>query len=256
MCTVTIIRPARDPSDVREGRGRVLARIACSRDESPLRAKAAPPSIRQFDDCTVVFPIDDASGGTWVAANDAGLAFLLLNWNDGRRTLPRAARSRGEIIPRLLDCVTLAEARHRIAELDAAAIAPCRVVMTDGRRACSARIAARTHASPIRRLHRPAFWTSSGLGDAVVRAPRAALFRSLCIGREVPPAQQDLFHRHRWPERPDLSVCMKRPGAETVSYTTIELRTDGVEMRYFDLLSDRIATPVVRTLPLRRRVKR
>jgi len=256
MCTVTIIRPARDPADASEGGGRVLARIACNRDESPLRAKAAPPLVRHFDDCAAILPIDTASGGTWIAANDAGLAFLLLNRNDGRRALPRRAHSRGGIIPRLLGCTSLDEARRRIAALDAAAFVPCRVVMTDGRRACSARIDGRTHAGPIRRLHRPAFWTSSGLGDAVVRAPRAALFRSLCIGREVLPAQQDLFHRHRWPERPDLSVCMKRPGAETVSYTTIELRTDGVVMRYFDLLSGLSAKPVTRTLPLRRRVMR
>jgi len=51
--------------------------------------------------------------------------------------------------------------------------------------------------------------TSSGLGDAVVDAPRRQLFERLVLRHERPwPLAQDRFHAHRWPSRPDISVHM------------------------------------------------
>ena len=45
-------------------------------------------------------------------------------------------------------------------------------------------------------------------------------------------AQQDAYHRHFWPDRRHLSVCMRRPDARTVSYTLVEHDGDAVRMLY------------------------
>jgi hypothetical protein len=43
---------------------------------------------------------------------------------------------------------------------------------------------------------------------------------------------QDAFHRHRWPDQAHLSVCMSRSDARTVSYTTVEITSGHIAMRY------------------------
>lgn len=79
----------------------------------------------------------------------------------------------------------------------------------------------------------PACFASSGLGDQLVQI-RLPLFDEL-----VRPAAlrndghrdaagvarlQDVFHRHTWPDRPELSVLMARADARTVSITTVDVR--------------------------------
>ncbi|MFN0137616.1 MAG: NRDE family protein, partial [Phycisphaerae bacterium] len=52
---------------------------------------------------------------------------------------------------------------------------------------------------------RPFFYTSSGLGDSLVDAPRRELFeRSFSPPLSSPTATQDAFHRHSWPDRRHL----------------------------------------------------
>ncbi|MFT3785504.1 MAG: hypothetical protein QM770_04990 [Tepidisphaeraceae bacterium] len=75
----------------------------------------------------------------------------------------------------------------------------------------------------------PAMWTSSSLGDALVDLPRRALFESMVIGS---PCSQDAFHDHTWAEAADVSVCMRRDDAQTVSRTVIERDSHCVTLRY------------------------
>jgi hypothetical protein len=70
---------------------------------------------------------------------------------------------------------------------------------------------------------------SSGLGDPLVK-PRLALFEEIlraegAEGGDAPGAiqAQDRFHRHSWPDRPEISVLMRRPDARTVSITTVDV---------------------------------
>jgi hypothetical protein len=85
-----------------------------------------------------------------------------------------------------------------------------------------------------RALEGPLMFTSSGLGDHLVEPPRRELFeRSFedLDGADVATVQ-DAFHRHRWPDRPELSVCTSRHDAQTVSHTVVELLPDDVRMTY------------------------
>ncbi len=46
------------------------------------------------------------------------------------------------------------------------------------------------------------------------------------------PERQDALHRHRWPDRAHLSICMSRPEARTVSITCVEIDADQVRLHY------------------------
>jgi hypothetical protein len=89
-------------------------------------------------------------------------------------------------------------------------------------------------------------FTSSGLGDALVEAPRRALFDEWFVGVKLENQleRQDAFHRHQWPDRPELSVCMSRIDARTVSYTVVDLEADRATMTYYPDAPDRPVAPV------------
>lgn len=170
--------------------------------------------------------MDPEAGGTWLAAASSGMVMALLNLNpDDPADPPAPGRvSRGLIIPSLIAAPTLALARAALHRIDLRLYAPFRLV--------AANIHERTITQTAwdgRSLHQhdlplaPACFASSGLGDDRV-AQRLDLFQSLVVAPGPTPKRQDDFHRHQWPERPEISVLMARPGARTVSITTAELR--------------------------------
>jgi hypothetical protein len=236
MCTVTII-------PLTGG-----FRLACNRDEAVTRPASLAPSLRRCGGRQAVYPEDPVSGGTWVAANDAGLAMVLLNLNErtaaggthgaggasrnGPFPQPGAGRqppaSRGRIIPSLLECSSVEEARARtLARIDPGRHEPFRLVIADDRfiaTVVSNGRQLRSSTGPLGR--RPWMFTSSGLGDQTVLGPRTRLFEALMLASSDPVRAQDAFHSHSWADRPHISVVMRRPGARTVSCTVIERRGD------------------------------
>lgn len=202
-------------------------RLAFNRDESRGRPAGLAPSRMCVGPRAVVSPIDPQAGGTWIGVNDTGLAAALLNVYAGVRTAPGAASeafaSRGEIVPHLLANDTLAAAADAARAIDPRRYPPFRVflcrggstldVVSDG--------AAVRGGEPMA-LEAPVMRTSSGLGDARVNAPRRDLFEAL-LSRHDPIEAQALFHRHAWPARPEVSVCMRRPEAATVSHSLLEV---------------------------------
>ena len=81
-----------------------------------------------------VLPTDPLSGGTWLAVNDAGLALAVLNVNlpDRDRSAPKPPRSRGEVIPALLDCESPSPALGACERLNYREFAPFRLVLIGG----------------------------------------------------------------------------------------------------------------------------
>ncbi len=220
MCTVTVL-PL--------GAG---FRLACNRDEQRSRPAALPPREANFGPRRALLPLDPSSGGTWVAANDAGLAAALLNVNRGPLPGRPPRRSRGTVLAELLGSGAAGEALGRALRLPLAEFAPFRLVLVQGR-ALAELTWDGACARPLERaLDRPELFTSSGLGDRVVEGPRRALFEAALLPNPTPAAQDD-YHRHRWPGRPEWSVCMSRPDAVTVSLTVVTARPHSVELAYF-----------------------
>jgi uncharacterized protein with NRDE domain len=240
MCTLTVI-PRPDGG----------ARAAFNRDESPARAAGLPPVVRRFGDRTAALPTDPASGGTWLAVNDAGLALAVLNVNLIGAAPRAAARSRGCVIPSLLNAGSPAEALGSAERLDYRQFAPFRLVLIGHGVVADVWWDGREPMVTSRLLGAPLLFTSSGLGDALVDGPRRALFASLFADDLSGwAAAQHAFHRHRWPGREHLSVNMARDSARTVSHAVIDIGPDEATFAYHPDAPDQSATPTFVRLPL------
>jgi len=226
MCTVTIVpKPGLKHA----------FRMACNRDESHGRAPANPPLNTQTDGVRSVMPIDPVSGGTWIGVNEYGLALTLLNYNLPQ---PPNARdlSRGKVIPALLHARSIHQVIQGMAGLERDRMMPFRLVACDGESVMLWR-----STEPVERVvvdpwdGEPVMFTSSGLGDHLVQAPRRDLFEDWFtdIASSSYADEQLAFHRHRWPDRQHLSVNMHREDARTVSYTVVDVEPAQVAMRYY-----------------------
>ena len=209
----------------------LILRVACNRDERVTRTAGLPPVLGSAGSRTTVMPIDPESGGTWIAANDMGVVFAILNANPGW-PVPAGDVSRGLIIPGLVASTTVSEALTRAHQLRVNRYAPFRLLLFDRYQLVEC------WPDEGRIRHRRSFLygavmrTSSGLGDALVARPRRALFNRIFRTPDDPCAAQDRFHAHRWPGREALSVNMRRPDACTVSHTIVDVGLNTISMSY------------------------
>lgn len=224
-----------------------------NRDEDRSRAAEGPPAWRDLPNgLRAIWPTDTLAGGTWIAARptkhkDAhgprvpALVVAITNLNpDPPPALPPKSQllTRGKIIPKVIGSASAEAALGLASTLDFDRHAPFRLVAVDAEDSPvgDERPRVLTLAWDGRQVIRtrcpdgPACFPSSGLGDAKVHV-RIPLFDEL-VSASPGPVAQDRFHRHRWAERPELSVLMAREDARTLSITTVEVRQGVVEMRY------------------------
>ena len=243
MCTVSII-------GIREYEpGAAGYRLVCNRDESRKRAPAAAPRWRAIGDTGVrgLWPMDLDAGGTWLGVSESGLALAVLNLNEGPASpRPPGNISRGLLIPELLNETGPGTVFARVARMELGKFPPFRIIAIDPADGMSigeirwSRRELTTHWHP----DGPACFTSSGLGDALVR-PRVALFEEMVLRPGPTPERQDEFHRHTWPDRPHLSVLMSRSDARTVSITTLEVRPGELPRMSYEPLATGATAEVV-----------
>jgi hypothetical protein len=199
-----------------------------NRDERRLRPVAHPPIVHETDRGHAVWPTDPVSGGTWMAATDAGLALAVVNI-DGQQRSP-GLLSRGTIIPRFAGARALDDVLDAWARLDASSFAPFRLlaIARDAMVVCTA--CQRTpDVAPVTRAR---VFASSSLGDAQVEPLRGELLAQLLHLEADPWTAQTRFHQHAWPDRRHLSVMMTRVGACTVSQTEIIVTARRVSLVY------------------------
>lgn len=240
MCTVSVIPLCRQ----------VGYRLVTNRDELRTRPIALPPRTHEpAPGLHAIWPIDPgvepeqrggvARGGTWVAANHLGVTLCTMNINPDPRPAPPPAhvrRSRGMLIPELIDSRTAMGAIERLADIDIERFQPFRLIAVDRRSVIDAvwdHAGLRTN----RRAMAPVCFATSGIGDHRVVA-RLSLFDwwfAQGRGTEVNEQRQDGFHLHRWPERGEVSVNMSRAEARTVSITAVRVAMGTpVRMTYRD----------------------
>jgi len=217
MCTLSVI-----PTTDRLGRT-CGYRAVMSRDETRDRSPARHPEARDLDSAQGVWPTDADAGGTWFAASERGLTLALLNVNLGPHEPPnRGVRTRGEIIPSLIDRQKASEAATELRNMNLERYRPFRLVAISRRAVIDCRWDRMRLVERRRRLS-PACFVSSGLGDHIV-SPRLMLFDSTFSGVSGTAKMQDAFHQHVWPGHEAISVMMSRDDARTTSVTTVEMR--------------------------------
>lgn len=241
MCTVTAIPRSRLTS-ASWSADPLMLRLVSNRDERRSRPEACPPVLHSIEGRRVVSPLDPESGGTWIAVNDCGLVFALLNSNPatpGSRLPaheghPAASSgiSRGGVIPRLAGAASMSEALARLLDAGAERYRPFRLLMLDASQLVECWVDDGRLRHRRAYLQGPVMRTSSSLGDAVVEGPRRTLFRRFFRGSAHAAAAQDAFHEHQWPGREDVSVHMARVDARTVSRTVVEVSANFATMMY------------------------
>jgi hypothetical protein len=210
-------------------------RLRCNRDERRDRAPALPPAVHGLLHRTAIFPVDPAWPGTWVGVNDTSLAAALLNRSaDSTAPLDKSRRrSRGLIIPYLLECASLADAVQRSAAVDPSDFDRFRLAMVQRDTLATLTSDGAELAVDVTDLARPTMLTSSSFGDALVERPRRRLFERIFADEERSWVQaQNLFHRHQWQSRPGISLRMERADAKTVSQTFVSVTGSTIELRY------------------------
>jgi hypothetical protein len=240
MCTVSVAL-SRDGSALR---------LLMNRDERRLRLGARPPALTTRGATRAVWPIDQHAGGTWIAMNEAGLAFALLNATTrGKLPAGPAAISRGAVIPSLIGARDIDEVERRF--INGPASWPCLpftlVVATRDRVTVLTPNGSTAAEMPV-------VFSSSTLGDDLVDGPRRDLFDHLLATSASAWEAQTRLHQHAWPDRRHLSVLMSRADACTVSRTEIIVSSDRCTMQYAAILDGWPAgvTPGAVTLDRRR----
>ena len=213
--------------------------LLCNRDERHIRKPGLGPMIRNLSGVRVIAPVDGYLGGAWIAVNEAGLAFSLVNRYVCGRCSPESNRkppSRGLVLMRLADCRSLEEAQSRFDRLDLRPYPPFTIVLLAPNK-------------PSMLLH----WTgrksliecngesampliSSSFVPRSVEVYRKRLFQTLAATRGCVDVNLLMdFHTSHAPIPSAYSPCMHRDNADTVSFSRVSVADDVIEFAYFPM---------------------
>jgi hypothetical protein len=207
--------------------------LAMNRDEKFTRFTALPPSIVDVAGRRAIFP-HEPEGGTWIAANDAGICFALVNWHRIKREPVHSCVTRGHVVKALAAKSSAREIAAGLVALPLRRLRPFRLIaiipseksVTEW---CWNLNRLSTHKHPWKSRH----WFSSGYNEPKAERQRGRI----CKAAQNQKSEGRLdwlrrLHRSHSPERGPFSICMHRPDAATVSYTEVGVSKRRVTMRY------------------------
>ena len=223
MCTLTVVT------------GSDTYRMAMNRDEKTARGAGTPLETYEFDGTRAIYPTDGV-GGTWIAANDRGVALALLNWNNIAGPAKAVkTRSRGRVIPALIGSRSLWNLRAVFNISNFAGMLPFRLVgvFPSEREIWEWRwdsIQLEFHIHEWKSRH----WFSSSLSDKQAEILRGAVCRAaqdesnagsmLCLRR---------LHASHGDGPGPFSLCVHRGDVKTLSYSEVMVTPGHVQMGHF-----------------------
>ena len=212
MCTVTFI-PRK--------KGYLLG---MNRDEKRSRVKGLPPAIHESRGHRMIYP-SEPTGGTWIALNDLGVSFALINWYSIPARISSHAVSRGEVIPSVGAADSSIMVDKIIAQIPLKRTNPFRLVAVflNSREI----VEWRWDLKQLTRKEHPwraQLWISSGFNEPQAQKVRSATFKK-ALRQKTAGSLRWLrrLHRSHVPHSGPFSICMHRDDAVTVSYTEIYL---------------------------------
>lgn len=221
MCTVTLV--AR--------RNGFL--LGMNRDEQRARARGLAPAEYVYDGVRVLHPAEP-QGGTWIAVNETGVCFALINWYSAGRRVNRNACSRGQVVVRASRARSLADVPPLLESLPLARTNPFRLIGVSGRERRVSEwgwnLETLTHHLLPWRTQQ---WISSGHDEPGAQVSRGRVFDRL--RRATAAGTVDWLrrlHRSHLPRRGAYSTCMHREDAVTVSYSEVSATATEVHFRY------------------------
>jgi hypothetical protein len=223
MCTLTVV-PRND-----------TYLMAINRDEKIARGTGFPPEIHEFDATRAIYPSDGA-GGTWFAINEYGIAFALLNWNDiTPHGIDAKTRSRGRVIPALIDSRSLSDLHEVFDVSNFKGMMPFRLVGVFPSeqeiwewRWDSKQLRFQAHMWESRQ------WFSSSLSDDRAESVRGAVCRTAQNESDVGSVSwlRRLHASHAGGPGP-FSLCVHRNDVRTLSYSELMVTPEYIRMLHF-----------------------
>jgi transport and Golgi organization protein 2 len=221
MCTVTFIPQAS---------GFLLG---ANRDERWERGHAStPPKLHSVGETRVICP-RDVHGGTWIAVNEHGMAFTVLNRNHTGIAYSKQ-RSRGEVIGALLTARSLEHAKILLDPATLQGMLPFTLLsFSASESACKEQVWDGQALHERQPEWRAGHWFSSGLSDEKAKSERSRI--AIEAGKEEDQGSTQWlrrFHRAHGPAPGPFSVCVHREYVGSVSYTEIAVNPSAVTMGY------------------------
>jgi len=231
MCTVAFLPTS--------GGGYLLGH---NRDESRKRSRARPPRRARRDGRAFVAPRDPDGGGTWIGINESGLTLCILNGSDANPArLPDRPRSRGLVAWDLLHLRSARAAgehlehfRDLLGEVRAFQL----VVAEPGRRGSAPSVHRFTwNGAELRSSHSPgpALFVSSGYDQKGAERARCEQWRNFLADHRAPGARElTAWLAGHLPRKSELSVCMHREAARSVSRSVVVAGEETICLHYHD----------------------
>ena len=223
MCTVSFI-PLKS---------KVL--IVHSRDEKISRGKALAPKQYTINNHTLLFPRDNAAGGSWIGAHENGNAAVLLNGASEKHTpAPPYRKSRGLVFLEVLAAADLFQSYTRV-DLDG--IEPFTLILWTQQRLFQCCWDGKRKDIKELSADKPQIWSSVTLYDAGIREKRKTWFADWTHVHGRPTIDQLVdFHLSAGDNDPHNNVLMNRDNdLRTVSITALEIQEDRSVMQYSDV---------------------
>ena len=234
MCTVTFIARKHGYA------------LGMNRDERLTRASGLPPSPKTIKGRIVLSP-SEPGGGTWIALNDRGVTFALINWYSVSKRVTGETVSRGQVVnaaalaemPNLVDATLAQLPLKRINSFRLIGVFPVTRELVEWFWDLESLVCKQ-------RRWENQQWISSGFDEPAAQRIRGRTFRAAL--KENSAGSLDWLrrlHRSHAPQPGPFSTCMHRADAATVSYTEIVLASRQATMRYHSGAPCRLLKPYV-----------
>ena len=221
MCTVTFI--ARKTGYA----------LGMNRDEQLSRVVGLPPAKKTINGCALLAP-SEPGGGTWIALNDAGITFALINWYSITARVKGETVSRGKVVNAACAAKTPDVTAATLARLPLQRINPFRLIGVFP--VTSEIIEWRWDLKNLARQKHQwqnQQWISSGFDEPAAQRVRSRTFRAALKQNSVGNLDWlRRLHRSHTPQSGPFSTCMHRTGAATVSYTEVAIFRTKALMNY------------------------
>ncbi len=221
MCTVTFI--ARQKGYC----------LGMNRDEKLTRVPGLPPTKICVNGHQVICP-SEPTGGTWIALNDAGVCFALINWYSVTDRVTKQPISRGDVVKIVRGLRSPRLADEAVSSLPLKHLNPFRLIgiFPANREILEWRWNLRRLAVALRRW-RTQQWISSGFDERMAQNIRDRTFRTSLAATSEPELRcLRTLHKSHCPSAGPFSTCVHRSDAGTVSFTEVVVKSRSGVMRY------------------------
>jgi hypothetical protein len=209
--------------------------LLMNRDEQRTRAQGLPPTLEDREGRRILSP-SEPGGGTWVAVNDAGTSWALINWY----SIPKRPRShpmsRGAVVRGVAASLGPAKTESLLESFPLDQMNPFRLIgifpadrqVHEWRWNNDAMVA-------ISHPWRVGHWISSGFDEPQAERVRGTTFRDHPVADGDNPLEWLRgMHRSHLPQSGPFSICMHRDDAVTVSHSEIRVTRSEATMTYQD----------------------